>query len=173
MSDIQIIAEAGSNWRLGSYERDLKMGKALIEIASESGADIVKFQTYKAETVYVKNAGNSDYLSESGINEPISSIFEDLSMPYEMIPELADYCKKQNVEFMSTPFSIQDAKAIDPFVKRHKIASYEISHLRLIEFVAKSKKPLILSTGAATLDEIEWAVNHFKKNGGSEIRPFK
>ena len=70
---------------------------------------------------------------------------------------------------MSTPFSVNDAKAIDPFVLRHKIASFEISHLRLIEFLAGTNKPLILSTGASTLDEIEWAVNYFYDNGGKDI----
>ena len=164
-----VIAEAGSNWRLGNTKRDLKMGKVLIDIASDAHADAIKFQTYKTATVYVPNAGDSDYLSESGIKEPITEIFDDLSMPYEIIPELADYCKSCNIEFMSTPFSINDAKAIEPYVKLHKIASYEITHLRLIEFLAKTHKPLILSTGAATLDDITWAVNHFKKCGGSEI----
>ena len=164
-----VIAEAGSNWRLGNTKRDLKMGRVLIDIASDAHADAIKFQTYKTTTVYVPNAGDSDYLSESGIKEPITEIFDDLSMPYEIIPELADYCKSCNIEFMSTPFSINDAKAIEPYVKLHKIASYEITHLRLIEFLAKTHKPLILSTGAATLDDITWAVNYFKKCGGSEI----
>ena len=164
-----IIAEAGSNWRLGSPSRDMKMGKNLISIAMEAGADAIKFQTYRSKTVYVPNAGGSDYLTKIGIGESINDVFEDLSMPYEMIPELADYCKSCNIEFMSTPFSIEDVKAINPYVKRHKIASYEISHSRLIECIATTKKPLILSTGAAKLDEIEWAINCFKQNGGLEI----
>ena len=164
-----IIAEAGSNWRCGTLARDREMAKRLIEVAAESGADAVKFQTYRAETVYVPNAGESDYLSEVGIKESITDIFKDLSMPYEMIPELADYSRKLGIKFMSTPFSVQDAKALDPYVEIHKNASYEISHLRLIEFIAKTKKPLILSSGAATLEDIEWAVSHFYKNGGKTI----
>jgi len=164
-----VIAEAGSNWRAGSPQRDLQMAKSLIDVASDSGADAIKFQTYRSSSVYVSNAGNSNYLKDAGIEESINEIFKDLEMPYEMIPELVKYCELKNIEFMSTPFSIEDAKAIDPFVKRHKIASYEISHSRLIEFIGKTKKPLILSTGAATKEEIGWAVEHFKKNGGSEI----
>jgi len=164
-----IIAEAGSNWRMGTLSRDIKMAKTLIDIAHESGADAVKFQTYKPETVYVSNAGDSNYLLEAGIKEPITEIFRDLSMPYEMIPQLHDHCKKYGIKFMSTPFSIQDAKALNPYVQIHKIASYEITHSRLIEFIAKTKKPLILSTGAATFNEITWAVNHFYKNGGKQI----
>ena len=110
-----IIAEAGSNWRMGTKTRDLSMAKSLIDVAAECKCDAIKFQTYKSETTYVSNAGKSDYLSNSGINEQITEIFQDLSMPYDMIPELADYCKTQKIEFMSTPFSVNDAKAIDPF----------------------------------------------------------
>lgn len=164
-----IIAEAGSNWRMGTFSRDMKMAKALIDVAAEAGADAVKFQTYRPETVYVPNAGNSDYLSETGVKESVTEMFKDLSMPYEMIPLLSEYCKKRNIRFMSTPFSIADAKAIDPYVKIHKIASYEISHPRLIEFVAKTGKPLILSTAGATQEDIEWTVNHFYENKGKNI----
>lgn len=164
-----IIAEAGSNWRMGTLSRDLKMAKTLIDIAHEAGADAVKFQTYKPETVYVSNAGDSDYLSEVGIKESITEIFRDLSMPYEMIPQLFDHCKKYGIKFMSTPFSVQDAKELNPYVTIHKIASYEITHSRLIEYIAKTRKPLILSTGASTFDEIKWAVEHFYKHGGKQI----
>jgi len=166
---IFIIAEAGSNWRMGTPKRDIKMAKTLIDIASDVGADAVKFQTYRANSVYVPNAGNSDYLSQAGIKESINKIFDDLSMPYEMIPELSEYCQSQNIEFMSTPFSVNDAIAIDPYVNFHKIASYEISHYRLIEFIAKTGKPTFLSTGGANIDEIKWALNHFYKNGGKQI----
>ena len=166
---IFIIAEAGSNWRMGTPDRDMKMAKILIDIASESGADAVKFQTYRAKTVYVPNAGSVDYLSDMGINESITKIFDDLSMPYEMIPVLADYCKIKKIEFMSTPFSVEDAKAIDPYVHRHKIASSEISHSRLIKYLAKTGKPVIMSTGAADLEDIEWAVEYFYRNGGKEL----
>lgn len=169
MKHVFIIAEAGSNWKMGTPERDVEMAKALIDVAADAKADAIKFQTYKSETVYVPNAGESNYLTESGIKESITKIFTDLSMPYEMIPLLADYCKTKNIQFMSTPFSVNDAKAIDPYVQTHKIASYEISHSRLIEFVAKSGKPLILSTGAATYDDISWAIEHFRKNGGNNI----
>lgn len=164
-----IIAEAGSNWRAGAPRRDMRQAMALIEVAAEAGADAVKFQTYRADTVYVPNAGDSDYLSDAGIKDSIIDIFEDLSMPYEMIPELAQYCDKCGVEFMSTPFSIADAEAVDPYVKTHKIASYEISHIRLIEYAARSGKPLVMSTGGANHDEIQWALDHFLACGGEDI----
>ncbi len=164
-----IIAEAGSNWRMGSPKRDMKMAKTLIDVALDAKTDAIKFQTYRANSIYVENAGHSDYLSKSGFKESINTIFEDLSMPYEMIPELSEYCKSKNIEFMSTPFSVDDAKAIDPYVNYHKIASYEITHYRLIEYIAKTGKPTFLSTGAANLEDIECALKHFYKNGGKQI----
>jgi len=164
-----IIAEAGSNWKVGSPERDWEMAKSLIDVASNAKTDAIKFQTYRAETVYVPNAGGPDYLKKKGTKNSINKIFEELSMPYEFIPKLARYCNQKRIKFMSTPFSVKDAKAIDPFVEIHKIASYEITHSRLIEFIASTGKPLILSTGAATIFEIEWAVDFFKRKGGKKI----
>jgi len=164
-----IIAEAGSNWKCGSYEQDLLQAKELIKTAAQAGADAVKFQTYKAETTYVKDAGVSDYLSKFGIKQSINEIFEHLSMPYEMIKELSKVCKKEKIYFMSTPFSVDDAMAIDPFVNIHKIASFEINHIRLLEFIAKTKKPVIVSTGASNFVEIDFAVEFLKKHGCLDI----
>ncbi len=166
---IFVIAEAGSNWKCGNFEEDLKQAKKLIKVASESGADAVKFQTYRADTVYVSDAGKSQYLSEHGINENINEIFEHLSMPYEMISELADYCKHENIMFMSTPFSVKDAKEVDPYVMMHKIASFEINHIRLLEFLVKTEKPLLISTGASTFEEIDFAYELVKKVGNEKM----
>ena len=164
-----IIAEAASNWRTGTRSRDLQMARSLIDIASESGANAIKFQTYKAKSVYAPGAGSARYLEKSGLRDSMEDLFTDLAMPYELIAELADYCKVRKIEFMSTPFSVSDAEVINPFVRIHKIASYEISHIRLIEYVAHTGKPLILSTGACDYEDIEWAMNCFYDSGGKDI----
>lgn len=164
-----IIAEAGSNWRVGTAQRDREMAKELINVPKEAGADAVKFQVFRPEQVYVSNAAKSDYLEKEGMEQSIYEIFADLAMPYEMIPELHQMCKKVGIEFMATPFSSQDFAAIDPFVSRHKIASYEISHIRLLELAARAKKPLILSTGAAVEGDIAWARETFFANGGKQM----
>lgn len=159
-----VIAEAGSNWKVGTASEDLAMAKKLIKAAVQAGADAIKFQVYRPETVYVANAGTSDYLSDAGIKEDIRDIFANLSMPYEMIPVLAAECKSAGIHFMATPFSEADFAAINPYVSIHKIASYEIGHVRLLKLAAKTGKPIILSTGAATEDEIAWSINYLKKN---------
>ena len=76
----------------------------------------MKFQVYRPETVYVENAGQSDYLAEAGIKQDIRTIFADLAMPYEMIGDLASYCRDKGIDFLSTGFSPEDFAAIDPFV---------------------------------------------------------
>lgn len=164
-----VIAEAGSNWRMGSKYRDLAMAKTLIEVAKESGADAVKFQTYQAKTVYVPNAGKADYLSKSGEKRDITEIFDDLSMPKEMIPELASFAQACEIEFMSTPFSVSDFKALNPYVQRHKLASYEIAHFKLLDQMAISQKPIIMSTGGSTLEEIAWSVARYMDQGGNDL----
>lgn len=164
-----IIAEAGSNWRMGTPERDWTMARALVDAAAEAGADAVKFQTFRPEKVYVANAGSADYLKEAGIEQNIREIFADLTMPPDMVPKLYDYCKKSGIQFMSSCFSADDFATVDPYVSVHKIASYEISHLRLLELTGQSKKPVVLSTGAADEEDIRWAVDTLKANGSTDI----
>ncbi|HYE00509.1 MAG TPA: GNAT family N-acetyltransferase [Alphaproteobacteria bacterium] len=164
-----VIAEAGSNWRMGTPARDRAMGRALIDAAAEAGADAVKFQTYRPETVYVANAGRSDYLSDAGITEDISAIFADLAMPYELVGELAEHAARRGIAFMSTAFSPEDFAAVDPHVAVHKIASYEISHPHLIALAARSGKPTIISTGAAAEADIAWAVGAYRAAGGRDL----
>jgi N,N'-diacetyllegionaminate synthase len=164
-----VIAEAGSNWKCGSYDDDMNMASNLIKTAAKSGADAIKFQTYRSHTVYAPNAGESDYLADQGFKKNINEIFDYLSMPYKMIPELSLICKNEGIELMSTPFSIEDAKNIDPFVSVHKIASYEINHIKLLEYLASTSKPLIISTGASIPEEIEYAIKIVNNKGNKKI----
>jgi sialic acid synthase SpsE len=172
MSDSQhvfVVAEAGSNWRMGTPDRDRQMARALVNVAVEAGADAVKFQTYRARDTYVVDAGASDYLADLGIHRSINEIFVDLEMPYDLVGEIAAYCEQVGIEFMSTPFSIADAEAVDPYVRRHKVASYEINHVRLLQWLASTRKPLIISTGAANEDDIEFCITTVREAGARDI----
>jgi sialic acid synthase SpsE len=161
-----IIAEAGSNWRCGTPARDLQMAKNLIEAAADAKASAVKFQVYRAKSVYVENAGS--FKEHCGQDlEDISKTFEDLEMPYALIETLSRYCAQCGIEFMATPFSIEDFQAVNPFVKMHKMASYEMEHIRLWEHMIRSGKPVFFSTGGFTLPRIdkmvEWLQRHDAK----------
>ena len=164
--NIFVIAEAGSNWKCGTFEQDLNQAKNLIKMASKSGANAIKFQTYRPETTYVSNPGCSESLSYS---ENIDTIFEKHAMPYEMIPKLVEFCKEEDILFMSSPFSVDDAKAIDPFTEIHKVASFEINHIKLLEFLASTKKPILISTGSSNYDEIDFCVNFLKEHNSGQI----
>tara|TARA_B110000014_G_scaffold154440_1_gene108217 strand:+ start:1925 stop:2977 length:1053 start_codon:yes stop_codon:yes gene_type:complete len=160
-----VIAEAGSNWKCGNFEDDLNQAKKLIDIAVDSSADAVKFQTFKAKSTYVKNAGEINYLKSK--TKDIWKLFDELSMPYEMLNELSNYCVKKKIHFMSTPFSVEDAKQVDQYVELHKVASFEINHVGLLKYLSDCNKPIIISTGASSYSEIDFALNILKEQRAS------
>ena len=143
---VYFIAEAGSN-----HDRSLPQAHKLVDVAADSGADAVKFQTFRAENLYPKRAGQTDYLA---VPRAIFDIIRDLEMPFEWIPELAAHCKDRGIDFLSTPFDEGAADVLEPYVDAFKIASYEMTHHGLVQHCAKKGKPLIVSTGTAHLDEV-------------------
>lgn len=156
-----IVAEAGSN-----HNGNLDQALALIDAAKTAQVDAVKFQTFRAEKLYHVNAGVPDYLP---VKKPIYDIIRSLEMPFEWIPKLAEYCKSRDIIFFSAPFDEMSADALEPHVPVFKIASYEITHMPLIRHVARKKKPMILSTGTANLDEVRQAVEWCRAEGNEEL----
>ena len=156
-----IVAEAGSN-----HNGNLDQALAIIDAAKESKADAVKFQNFRAEKLYPRNAGASDYLP---VKKPIYDIVKDMEMPPEWIPVLADYCKARDLVFFSAPFDEESADLLEPYVSLYKIASYEITHAPLIRHVAKKKKPIIISTGTADLAEVRQALEWCHAEGNEQI----
>jgi sialic acid synthase SpsE/RimJ/RimL family protein N-acetyltransferase len=164
-----LIAEIGSNWQIGTHEERRVLAARLVEAAAVAGFDAVKFQTFKAEKVYAKGAGKSRYLGGHGIDTDIHAVFHEIEMAYEELPYLSKLANDAGLSFMSTPFSPEDFDAVDPFVAYHKVASYEIAHLPLLEKVAASKKPVFVSTGASYPDEISFAVKELQSRGCKDI----
>src|SRR5207247_5065730 len=136
-----IVAEAGSN-----HNGNLDQALAIIDAAKESKADAVKFQNFRAEKLYSRNAGTSDYLP---VKKPIYDVVKDMEMPPEWIPVLADYCKARDLVFFSAPFDAEPAPMLEPHVFLYKIASYEVTHAPLITSVAPMKKAMFISTAPA------------------------
>ena len=156
-----VIAEAGSNHN-GRLEQALQ----LIDVAADARADAVKFQLFRAERLYPKTAGVSAYLQNP---RPIYEIIADMEMPYEWLPVLADACRARGIEFLVSVFDEDSADRVDPFVNAFKIASYEMTHLPLLRHVAAKGKPVIMSTGTATLDEVAESVRAFRETGGRDL----
>jgi len=146
-----IIAEAGSN-----HNGKLEQAKELIKVAAEAKADAIKFQTFRAGKLYVKKAGSADYLKTS---KSIFEIIKKLEMPYKWIPQLNEYCRKAGIIFLSTPYDEESADKLEEAgVPAYKVSSYNVTHLPLLKYIARKRKPIILSTGASNLGEIKEAL---------------
>jgi N,N'-diacetyllegionaminate synthase len=155
-----IVAEAGSN-----HNGNLDHALAIIDAAKQSQADAVKFQNFRAEKLYPRYAGTSDYLP---VKKPIYDIMKGLEMPPEWIPVLANYCKARDLVFFSAPFDEESADMLEPYVSVYKIASYEITHAPLIRHIARKKKPVIISTGTADLAEVGQALEWCRAEGNRQ-----
>ncbi len=158
---VYLVAEAGSN-----HNGQLEQAFRLIDAAVEARADAVKFQNFRAASLYPKSAGQADYLKNG---RSIYQIVEAMEMPAEWVPRLAAYCRERGIDFMSSPFDEGSADLLAPQVQAFKVASYEMTHVPLLEHIARIGKPMILSTGTATLDEVLHAVDRVVAAGNDQI----
>ncbi|MDP1604370.1 MAG: N-acetylneuraminate synthase [Legionella sp.] len=159
-----IIAEAGVN-----HNGDLDLARRLIDIAAESGADMVKFQTFNANRLVTTDAKKADYqLMTTDVSESQQAMIRRLELTPEMHQALIDHCQARRIQFFSTGF---DEESVDLLVrlglKQFKIPSGEITNLPFLRHVGRYGYPIILSTGMATLGEIEAALDILEKAGTS------
>lgn len=159
-----IIAEIGVN-----HEGSLDRAKELIEQAKEGGADAAKFQSYKAETLASKNSpAYWDTTKEPTLSQYILFKKYDSFGKKEFI-ELADHCKKTRIDFLSTPFDDDAIEFLYPLVSFYKIASADITNFPFLKKIVKKGKPIVLSTGASSLSEIDQAVQVMKNSGCTDL----
>ena len=153
-----VIAEAGAN-----HNRDLGFARELIDVAADSGADAVKFQTYSGASLYSSKAPGFEYLDD---DRSPQELLEAISLPREWQAKLAEHARDRGIHFFSSPF---DHDAVDQLaelgVPALKIASFEIVDLPLIRKAAETGIPLILSTGMAVYGEIEDALGAVAAEG--------
>ena len=159
-----VIAEIGVN-----HEGSLDLAKKLIELAKEGGADAAKFQTYKAESLASRHS--PAYWDTS--KEPTQSQFElfkkfDAFGPTEYLA-LAEHCDRVGIDFVSTPFDDDAVDLLAPLVPFFKVASADLTNTPLLRRVARCKKPVVLSVGASTTDEIDHALSTLKSAGAESI----
>lgn len=157
-----IIAEAGVN-----HNGNLDTARRLIDVAAEAGADLVKFQTFNADRLATKYANKAEYQNKTtDKNESQLDMLRRLELTYEMHKELIAYCEQCGIGFFSTGF---DIKSIELLVELgldiFKIPSGEIINLPYLRHIASYGKPVIISTGMSTLNEVEAALNILMKNG--------
>lgn len=162
MKKVLIIAEAGVN-----HNGKIKTAKKLIDTAVNAGADIVKFQSFITEEVVIKKSIKAHYQKRlTNKNETQFEMIKKLELSKEGHLELFNYCKKKNIEFLSSPFDIPSAIFLNKLgVKRFKIPSGEITNLPYLRLVGSFGKPIILSTGMSLLTEVKQALSVLNKNG--------
>jgi sialic acid synthase SpsE len=160
-----VIAEAGAN-----HNRDLAIARDLVDAAVEAGADAVKFQTYSGASLYSTKTPGFEYLAPISGDKPPSELLEEIALPREWQGDLRDHAASRGIAFFSTPFdedAVAELDALD--VPAMKIASFEIVDPVLIAAAARTGRPLLISTGMATLGEIEDAIHDAAAAGATEV----
>jgi len=160
-----IIAEAGIN-----HNGDIKIAEKLIYAAAKAGADAVKFQTFKAEQVTTKHSPTAAYQKKNVGEDNQWKLLRPLELQESAYPRLISACSQAKIRFMSTPHGhINSAKFLKPMVKMWKVGSGDLTNLPFLQYLGRTKKPIILSTGMATIAETQEAVKTIESTGNKKI----
>ncbi|MEA2050124.1 MAG: N-acetylneuraminate synthase, partial [Campylobacterota bacterium] len=156
MKKVFIIAEAGVN-----HNGSIELAKKLIDVASQAGADAVKFQTFKTENLVSKNAQKADYQKETtNSKESQFDMIKKLELDIDTHHQLINYCNNKNIMFLSTPFDLDSVDMLNNLgLEIFKIPSGEIRNLPYLRKIGTLNKKIILSTGMADIGEIEDALD--------------
>ncbi|KLE04298.1 pseudaminic acid synthase [Aliarcobacter butzleri] len=162
-----IIAELSAN-----HNGSLQTALDSIKVAKECGANAIKLQTYTADTLTL-NSRNEDFMISGGTlwdGKNLYELYQEAYTPWEWHKELFDYAKSLDIDIFSTPFdktAVDFLETLNPTA--YKIASFEITDYELVRYTASKQKPIIISTGIATIDEIQDVVNICKSVGNENI----
>ncbi len=161
-----IIAEAGVN-----HNGEFRLAKRLIDVAKKAGADAVKFQTFKAESLVTKSTEMADYQKRNiGKKESQFKMLKKLELAQEDFLRLKRYADSKKILFLSTPYDKESVDILKKLrVPAFKISSADITNYPLLVYVAKKNLPIILSTGMSTLAEVEEAINVIKGAGNEKL----
>lgn len=164
--NVYIIAEAGVN-----HNGRIELAKKMVDEAKEAGADCIKFQTFVAKNIVSKNAVKADYQKQqTDANESQLDMLKKLELSFDEFVELNRYCREKDIEFLSTGFDFDSIDFLNSLnMKRWKIPSGDITNLPYLIKIARLGKPIILSTGMSTIEDIRVAISVLKENGSGEI----
>lgn len=163
---ITIIAEAGVN-----HNGSMELAKKMIEKAAGTGADYIKFQTFKPEKLVSKFAKKADYQKKAtGNDDSQLQMLEKLALSYENFMELKDYCGQRGIGFLSTPFDEDSIRFLESMnMDFWKIPSGEITNYPYLVQIAQTGKKVVLSTGMCEMEEIAEAIRVLEQNGAGKI----
>ncbi|WP_010097578.1 N-acetylneuraminate synthase [Ornithinibacillus scapharcae] len=163
---VYIIAEAGVN-----HNGSLEIAKKMVDSAKDCGADCIKFQTFISKNLVSKNARKAEYQQQQTEDiETQLDMLKKLELSFDEFIELSNYCKSKGIEFLSTGFDLDSIDFLNRIeMNKWKIPSGDITNLPYLIKIAKLNKPVILSTGMSTLEEVRDAVNVIKKHGTYQL----
>jgi N,N'-diacetyllegionaminate synthase len=159
---VMIIAEAGVN-----HNGELRLAKKLVDVAVEAGADVVKFQTFKAENLVTTAAKMADYqIQNIKVEQSQLEMLKKLELSEKDFSELQVYCKEKKIAFLSTGFDLESLEFLKTLkMGLWKVPSGEITNLPYLEFIGSQNEPVILSTGMCFLSEVEAAIQVLCQKG--------
>jgi len=170
-SKVFIIAELSAN-----HNQNFDIAVKTIKAAKESGADAIKIQTYTPDTITLDCKNDYFKINQGTIwdGKYLYDLYKEAYTPWDWQPELKRIAESEGLIFFSTPFDFTAVDFLEKMnVPAYKIASFEITDIPLIEYIAQKQKPVIISTGIATLEDIELAVETCKKAGNKKIALLK
>ena len=163
---VYIIAEAGVN-----HNGDINLAYQLVDAAKAAGVDCIKFQTFKSENLVSHTAQKADYQKAATGDSSQQDMLKQLELSFDQFVRLKKYCDEKGICFLSTPFDFESIEFLDsidmPF---WKIPSGEVTNYPYLVALAKTGKPVVMSTGMCEMREIEDAIRVLRENGTSEIK---
>jgi len=151
------IADISAN-----HDGDLDRAKLLIHLAKEAGADAAKFQNFRAAKIvsdYGFSSMKQQLSHQASWKKSVFQVYADASIPFDWTPVLKEECDSVGIDYFSSPYDFEAVDYLDPFVPAHKIGSGDVDWLEMLEYIAKKGKPVIVSSGAASIGEVLQAVH--------------
>jgi sialic acid synthase SpsE len=151
------IADISAN-----HDGDLERAKMLIHLAKEAGADAAKFQNFRAAKIvsdYGFKSLGGQVSHQASWKKSVFEVYQDASLPFEWTPTLVDVCSEAKIDYFSSPYDFEAVDMLDVYVPAHKIGSGDISWPEMLIHIAKKGKPVILSTGASDIGDVQRAVH--------------
>ena len=160
-----VIAEIGSN-----FDGSLSKAKKLIKLAKESGANAVKFQSFLTKNLLSKKGFETKSAFQNSWKNSVWKTYEKAELPRKWHYELSQYSKKIGIDFFTSPWDFDAVELLDSLdVVAYKIGSGDITYLEILKHIGKKKKPILLGTGASTIQEIAQAIKVIKSTGNNKI----
>ncbi|EES65129.1 N-acetylneuraminate synthase family protein [Fusobacterium varium] len=156
------IADIAANHD-GSLERAYK----LIELAKEAGADVAKFQNFKAKTIVSKKGFETmkgQISHQSNWKKTVYEVYEDASIDTTWTELLKKKCDEVGIEYMTSPYDFESVDSVEEYVNAYKIGSGDITWIEILKYIARKNKPILLATGASTLEDVKRAMETLKNN---------